>query len=117
MPEVAGIMGHSVGALSLILKSLLSTEPWLHDPLVMPVPWREVSESSVVAFGFMKDDGLVTPHPPIARALEIVEAALRESGHEVSMLVFSYSKVTDNLQLFKWDPPSNNRSMEIHVSI
>lgn len=84
MPVVAGIMGKSIQALSLLFKSLLATEPWLHDPFVLPIPWRKISESDIVTFGFMKDDGLVTPHPPIARALRIVEAVLKQSNHEVS---------------------------------
>lgn len=78
MPTVAGIMGHSVKTLQLVFKSLLSTEPWLHDPYTLPIPWRADreyhagKEDAKPAFGYMANDGLVTPHPPIARAMAMV---------------------------------------------
>lgn len=48
----------------------------------------------------MANDGVVTPHPPIARALDIVKSTLENQGYE----------------LLDWTPPSNNESMLIHVS-
>src|SRR3954451_17037783 len=90
MPTVAGIMGHSVATLQLVFKSLLSTEPWRHDPYTLPIPWRAEKEYDVEresgykpAFGFMPDDVVVTPHPPISRALRIVKQAMQESGYQV----------------------------------
>ncbi|GAB1317295.1 amidase [Madurella fahalii] len=108
MPTVAGIMGHSVATLKLVFKSLLSAEPWLHDPYTLPIPWRVEREYDAKtepdykpAFGFMPNDGIVTPHPPISRALSIVQTALEESGY----------------QLLDWNPPSNNESAQIHGRI
>ncbi|KAF8846807.1 amidase [Acephala macrosclerotiorum] len=106
MPTVAGIMGHSVETLRLVFKALLSTEPWLYDPYVLEVPWREYSVdhgpgNSSLSFGLVKDDGVVTPHPPIARALEIVQKAMLAAGHET----------------IPWEPPSVNESIAIHGPI
>ncbi|KAI0443365.1 amidase signature domain-containing protein [Xylaria telfairii] len=107
MPTVAGIMGHSVATLQLVFKSLISTEPWLNDPYCLPIPWRSEKEYKserekyLPAFGFMPNDGLVSPHPPVARALKIVQKAMEESGY----------------QLLDWKPPSNNESIEIHGPI
>ncbi|KAI0115731.1 amidase signature domain-containing protein [Nemania sp. FL0031] len=106
MPTVAGIMAHSVATLQLVFRSLISTEPWLNDPYCLPIPWRSEKEydsgrEKLPAFGFMPNDGLVSPHPPIARALNIVQKALEESGY----------------QLLDWNPPSNNESIEIHGPI
>ncbi|KAJ8133166.1 hypothetical protein O1611_g465 [Lasiodiplodia mahajangana] len=87
MPTVAGVMAHS-----------------LSDPYCLPIPWRSEKEYDsererhLPAFGFMPNDGLVSPHPPIARALKIVQKALEESGY----------------QLLNWKPPSHNESIEIH---
>jgi amidase len=90
MPTAVGIMSHSVGTLKLVFKSLLSTEPWLRDPNTLPIPWRaekeydaETEHDYKPAFGFMANDGVVTPHPPISRALGIVKKALEESGYQV----------------------------------
>lgn len=98
MPTVVGIMGHSIQTLSLVFKSLLSTEPWLHDPYILPIPWRDTpydqnhrASGSSLSFGFMKHDGLVTPHPPIGRALRIVERALLVAGHNVNILALYFS--------------------------
>lgn len=85
-------MGHSVTTLKLVFESLLSTEPWLHDPYTLPIPWRAEKEYDAEAepdykpaFGFMPNDGIVTPHPPISRAMSIVQKALEESGYQVGV--------------------------------
>ncbi|KAI1506266.1 amidase signature domain-containing protein [Biscogniauxia marginata] len=107
MPTVPGIMAHSVATLRIVLKSLISTEPWLHDPYSLPIPWRQEKEYNPgqedprPAFGFLPNDALVTPHPPVSRALRIVHEALEESGYEI----------------VDWDPPSFSEATEIHSSI
>lgn len=96
MPATAGIMGPSIATARLVLKSLLSTEPWLHDPYVVPLPWRDTEEyrpdggipseadrQNRPTFGFMEDDGVVTPHPPVQRALQAVKSALGKLGYNV----------------------------------
>ncbi|KAK0615153.1 amidase signature domain-containing protein [Bombardia bombarda] len=108
MPTVAGIMGVSVTTLQLVLRSLLSTEPWLQDPYVIPLPWREAEEynpnsgdatnETKPSFGFMDNDGVVTPHPPVQRGLRMVRDALNEAG----------------FNLLDWNPPSNRESEAIH---
>ncbi|KAM7192735.1 Amidase signature domain containing protein [Rhypophila sp. PSN 637] len=111
MPAVAGIMGVSTATIRLVLKSLLSTEPWLHDPYIVPIPWRETEEHHAEsgnldppyrpAFGIMENDGVVTPHPPVQRALKAVKKALSNIGHK----------------MVPWEPPSNQESEAIHGQI
>ncbi|KAL4992407.1 amidase signature domain-containing protein [Aspergillus falconensis] len=108
MPTVVGIMGRSVDALQLIFKSLLFLEPWLHDPYTLPIPWRSELEykpqgdlAYKPAFGFLANDGVLTPHPPISRAMEIVKEALQSKGH----------------QLVNWDWPHNRETIDIHSLI
>ncbi|KAK3682999.1 amidase signature domain-containing protein [Podospora appendiculata] len=112
MPTVPGIMGQSVATLRLVLKALLSKKPWLQDPYVVPLPWRDCEEyhpkpksnmlhHPIPAIGFMANDGVVTPHPPVQRALRMAKAALQEAGYN----------------LIDWDPPSNQESLEIHGCI
>ncbi|KKK23877.1 hypothetical protein AOCH_002908 [Aspergillus ochraceoroseus] len=90
MPTVVGIMAHSVESLRLVFKSLLSVEPWLYDPYALPIPWRSEKEYNPQeepeykpAFGLIAHDGMLTPHPPITRALDIVKKALETNGHQL----------------------------------
>ena len=94
--SVVGPLSHSVGGLRLAMKSLLSQQPWLHDPLVLEIPWRDEQEKQILdfvkstqdgkgrmCFGLLKHDGVVTPQPPVQRALHIVAATLENLGHKV----------------------------------
>ena len=108
MQTVVGIMGPSIGSLRLMFQSLMSSEPWLHDPDVFPVPWRKNleydtskrTESVTLSFGLMENDGIVSPHPPIQRALRTVAETLTRAGHKI----------------LSWEPPSHAESSQIHVS-
>ncbi|KAL8763517.1 MAG: hypothetical protein Q9184_000729 [Pyrenodesmia sp. 2 TL-2023] len=99
--SVVGPLAPSIGALQLLVKSLLSREPWLHDPLVHPMPWRESSailpSEPRLTFAVLRHDGVVSLHPPIRRAIETVVESLQKQGHKV----------------IAWDPPSHRRGEEI----
>ncbi|MCJ1262208.1 Acetamidase [Lobaria immixta] len=108
--SVVGPLAHSVATLRLMVKSLLTLEPWLRDPLVHEIPWRDDQERQILdhlsakqnqtpklAFGIMRHDGVANPQPPIQRALDIVESILKKLGHEV----------------VDWKPPSHDRGCAI----
>jgi len=106
LPGVVGILGPSVAALKLMFKSLQSTEPWKRDPFVLSLGYREQLEYNPKtdpkpAFGIMKDDGLVRPHPPISRALDIVEKALQKAQFDI----------------ITWNPPSHGETIALHGPI
>ncbi|KAF7594201.1 Acetamidase [Aspergillus hancockii] len=94
--SVIGPLATTARSLTLLFKAVLSEQPWYHDPLVLELPWRTdveqetrtlIEQSSKgypsLAFAVMHHDGIVKPHPPIARALEIVEQTLKQLGHKV----------------------------------
>ncbi|TVY57764.1 Acetamidase, partial [Lachnellula suecica] len=106
--SVVGPLGTSVGALRLVIRGILSKQPWLHDPLVAEIPWRDEQEQAVVdlvesgkggqlAFGVMRGDGVVNLQPPVRRAIDIVVKTVEKLGHKV----------------IEWDPPSHERGLEI----
>ncbi|KAF4614351.1 hypothetical protein G7Y89_g15387 [Cudoniella acicularis] len=106
--SVVGPIGTSVGALKLVIKGILSREPWLHDPLVAEIPWRDEQEQAVLelvkqggggqlAFGIMRGDENVTPQPPVKRALDVVVKTVEKLGHKV----------------IEWKPPSHAKALEI----
>ncbi|KAI1138637.1 amidase [Hypoxylon sp. FL0543] len=106
MPTVTGIIGHSVASLRLVFRSLISTEPWKRDPYTLPIPYRdelerEIRDTPRLNLGFMEHDGIVRPHPPIARALRMVKKALEIEGHKI----------------LPWDQPSSDEAMKIHTAI
>ncbi|RAK97695.1 putative general amidase GmdA [Aspergillus ibericus CBS 121593] len=105
--SVIGPLATSARGLTLLFKSVLGQSPWLGDPGVLEIPWREEVEKETreliqrgpegLAFGIMYDDGAIQPHPPIKRALKIVEDTVRALGH----------------RLIPWQPPSHHTAMDI----
>ncbi|OAA35649.1 general amidase [Metarhizium rileyi] len=111
-----GFLSTSLDGLELIFRAVLSTKPWLKDPAVVPIPFRQalIDEymSRVQPNGSLKEleqpiklavlwtDDVVQPHPPITRGLNTVVTALQRAGH----LVVS------------WDPPSHMTANAVHVS-
>ena len=88
IPTVVGILGPSISTLRLMFKLLLSTKPWEHDPAVLPIPYRDEAESQAtelpkLSFGIFSADRVVTPHPPILRAVREVTEGLEAAGHQV----------------------------------
>lgn len=94
-----GFMGTSLDALHLLMTSILSIHPWLRDPNVVNIPWRqEITDATLrraaadgssndavpLKLGIFWTDGVVTPQPPIARGLRLVVEAVKKAGHKAS---------------------------------
>jgi len=103
---VVGPLATSVGALKLVIKGILSQQPWLHDPLVHEIPYRDEHERQIIdltksgsrlAFGVLRHDGIIQPHPPVRRAIDFTVKTLEKLGHKV----------------IEWTPPSHQRCLEI----
>ncbi|KAK6442314.1 hypothetical protein LTR95_001446 [Oleoguttula sp. CCFEE 5521] len=106
--SVVGPLATTPDALALVTRGLLSTEPWLHDPLVHEIPWRPEAAAAIsdpiqrlakpLSFAVLRHDGTCAPHPPVARAVDLVVKKLESLGHKV----------------ITWDPkPTHARLMEI----
>ncbi|KAJ4127012.1 hypothetical protein NW768_008633 [Fusarium equiseti] len=96
--STVGFMGTSIDALEVVFKSVLGTEPWLRDPAVLPIPFREdmmksyssradekgysKSGARPLKMGVLWSDGMVGPHPPVLRGLHVVVDALEKAGHK-----------------------------------
>ena len=107
-------MSTSLEGLEMTFRSLLSSEPWLHDPAVVPIPWRQdivdvtnqrlASRSTTdyrpLKCGILWNDGVVEPHPPVRRGLSTVVDAVRNAGHTV----------------VDWSPPKQTTAKRVHVS-
>jgi len=85
--SVVGPLATSVGGLRLVMKALLETKPWLHDPLVHEIPWRpeQAELPKKLAFGVIMHDGVVGCHPPVRRAIDLLVEKLKKQGHDVCL--------------------------------
>lgn len=97
--STVGFLSTSLGGLELLFRSDLSTQPWLRDPAVVPLPFREeimdeynsrvisnetgTTSAKPLKLGVLWTDGVVQPHPPITRGLRIVVEAMENAGHKV----------------------------------
>ncbi|VDC00620.1 unnamed protein product [Peniophora sp. CBMAI 1063] len=90
-PFTIGPMSANLSNLSLLIESVLSRQPWVADPRVVEIPWRVDHYDAVtkkagaggLVFGILMTDDVVTPSPPVQRALKDVKARLEAAGHEV----------------------------------
>ncbi|KAK7206538.1 amidase signature domain-containing protein [Myxozyma melibiosi] len=82
--SVDGPLAVSLPDLTLFSKALLGQEPWKHDPRCVPIPFRDYElPNRPLVFGIEATDGILTPHPPVLRAMKMVADALTKAGHEV----------------------------------
>ncbi|KAL2414140.1 Acetamidase [Exophiala dermatitidis] len=107
--SVVGPLATTARAVRLLTKSILSQSPWLYDPLVVDMPWRDAEEQAVheilkstaskgqLTLAALKTDGIVTPQPPVQRAITLVVEALTKAGHKV----------------IEWQPPSHKEILDI----
>ncbi|KAJ9151117.1 Amidase [Pleurostoma richardsiae] len=84
---VAGPMATSLASIEAYMQALQHAKPWEIDPRGAPLPWRAeectIAPSRRLKVGYVVDDGVVKPQPPVARAVGQVVAALKAAGHEV----------------------------------
>ena len=89
IPSVFGPMSNSLFGVKLFMKAVIDSKPWLKDPLVIRKPWdqqgyelAEHGNGNGLVFGILWDNGFEKPHPPILRALEMVQKSLVAAGHK-----------------------------------
>jgi len=82
VPSVFGPMCNSIYGIKILMQAVLAQCPWLKDPLAIRKRWDEeeykLSEhggGKELCFAVMWDDGIVVPHPPIVRGLELTKKA------------------------------------------
>ena len=86
---VNGPMSRSLEALQIYCAAVLSPEvsPWQFDHKSLPIPWRSnmiQPPGRKLRLGFIgSHDGLVHVQPPVQRALDTTQKALKAAGHEI----------------------------------
>lgn len=87
---VLGPLSTSLEGVKLFMKTVINGKPWLNEPSLVPIPWRdqesylEKPSGKKLKIGVIWHDCVVKPHPPIMRALqEVVEKLKAVQGIEV----------------------------------
>ncbi|KAI9449479.1 general amidase [Lactarius psammicola] len=90
LPSVLGPISTDLSGIKLFMQAVIGQKPWLKDPLSLRKHWNgdeyrlaEHGGGQKLTFGILWNDGLVVPHPPIIRALEMTRGALIAAGHDV----------------------------------
>lgn len=82
-----GPMTNSLRDVDWFMHLILSKQPHLTDPRLVPIPWtgRSIApRNKTLKVGIMLDDGVIQPQPPVGRALEWARQKLAGvSGVEV----------------------------------
>lgn len=101
--SVLGPMANSLSAVKRFTKAVLDAKPWDRDPLAVRKPWshseyalEEHGNGVGMCFAIMWDNGVVKPHPPLVRAMEIVKVALEAVGHQGVCVLYTDSGASMN---------------------
>jgi hypothetical protein len=90
-------MSTSRTGLNLFMETYLNTEPWNKEDYLLPIPWRQVTLPPKLKIAIIWSDGIVTPHPPIIRAMKEVANYLSKAG----------------IELVDWKPEGHDECWEI----
>lgn len=86
IPASAGPLAHSVRDMELFFRAVSEQRPWTQDPDVVPTPWSSLTSlggaGRKLRIGIVRRDGVIEPHPPIAKALDEVKSKLQAHGVE-----------------------------------
>ncbi|CCM00023.1 uncharacterized protein FIBRA_02049 [Fibroporia radiculosa] len=91
MDAIVGALGPlatSARDLGLFCRVMLQYEPWLVEPSLFEMPWKQplVDGEGIperLSIALLWDDGVVLPHPPVLDALKRTKDALIAAGHDV----------------------------------
>ncbi|PQE30135.1 general amidase protein [Rutstroemia sp. NJR-2017a WRK4] len=94
IPSVVGFLSSSIIGLEIIMSALFPLSPtyrssqepfsWKGSQCVISSkPVSSLVQGDRLKFGIMWCDGMIEPHPPVRRGLQMVVDALRNVGHEV----------------------------------
>lgn len=81
--SVNGPIARSIADLKLWMETVVGSEPWLRDPKVLEIPYRAINLPSKLKIAVLWNNGMVTPTPPVTRALKSVVERLKAKGYDI----------------------------------
>ncbi|KAF3003973.1 hypothetical protein E8E14_006127 [Neopestalotiopsis sp. 37M] len=112
-----GPMCTSARDMDLFMSVITSTKPYLKDPRIVPIPWTGLStekKKAPLKIGFMMNDGVIEPQPPVAKGLQWVRERL-ESHPDFQVKNFEPFKTAEaikNLRLAYY--PDGGKTLRDH---
>ena len=91
----------------MFMKIVIDAKPWIVEPSLVPLPWRDaeshlgVRGPKKLIIGIMWSDGVVKPQPPVVRALKEIVDRL---------------KAIPEVDVVHWKPWRHDYALEIMVS-
>ncbi|GAM91575.1 hypothetical protein ANO11243_096270 [Dothideomycetidae sp. 11243] len=77
----SGPLATTVRSCEYLIKTVVEAKSWLYDPLSNHVRWQGVTpDIESLRIGVVYDDGMYTPHPPVARTMRESVQALEAAG-------------------------------------
>ncbi|KAK4545429.1 hypothetical protein LTR36_002779 [Oleoguttula mirabilis] len=87
---VIGPLSTSLAGVKTFMKAIIDQQPWLYEPSLVPLPWKDSTKATLLRtgpngrrklrIGVLADDGVVKPHPPILRGIATLVAALAQNN-------------------------------------
>ncbi|GIZ49108.1 hypothetical protein CKM354_001214700 [Cercospora kikuchii] len=81
-----GPMSRTLRDVELFMQIVVGSKQYLHDPRIIPFPWTGLSTprpNQPIKIGIMLNDGVITPQPPVLRALEWAQERLGKDSNFV----------------------------------
>ncbi|ODV68658.1 amidase [Hyphopichia burtonii NRRL Y-1933] len=100
--SVTGPLTRSLDLLELFTKTIIDSKPWTIDPTLASIEWKPEPKDKEFKIGILSHDGVVAPHPPVKRALNLVKEKLME---------------LDNVEVFEFTPYDHARAQKIITSL
>ncbi|KAM3413635.1 hypothetical protein BST61_g10329 [Cercospora zeina] len=79
-----GPMARTLRDIDLFMQIVIGSKQYLHDPRIIPLPWTGLSTplpNKPIKVGVMLNDGVITPQPPVLRALEWAQERLSKDAN------------------------------------
>ncbi|KAF5252860.1 hypothetical protein FANTH_2184 [Fusarium anthophilum] len=112
----AGPMCTSLRDVDLLMSIVSGTRPWLKDPRLVPLHWTgRLTENKPLKIGLMINDGIITPQPPVTRALEWAARELRSKGFDVKpFLPYGMAEAMNGIRRAYW--PDGGKTVKEYLS-
>lgn len=105
IPGVIGPMSTSLEGIKLFMQVVIDSQPWLLEPALIPIPWNSsiyITADHSLRIGVMWNDGVITPHPPITRAMKELVSHLQK---------------VPNIEVVDWTPYLHDEAWAIISSL
>ena len=102
---VLGPLSTSFAGIKLFMKTVIAAQPWLKEPSLVPIPWRDQDKyfaDGKLKVAVMWHDDVVRPHPPVTRALNMIVDGLKK---------------VEGVEVVNWTPYKHEKAWDIISSV